>query len=277
MDDLSFLIPLIKTYGYWVVGVGIFLECMGVPFPGETVLVMGGVAASLGHLNLAAVIIIAASAAILGDNMGYMIGKKFGRKIIKKFEKFPLFHFKHIDRAERFFKNHGNKTVFIGRFTVILRTYAALFAGVFDMHYSTFFMYNLSGGVLWATIFGFVGFYLGNNLELLGKFIADFNVIAFAIVGAFVAWKLGKRLLVKRQTVRDTVLHEAHHSAENLAHTRPHHALSSPTHKTSAPAMHPPVTHIAPTQPTPEYTSAPVPAETSAPILMNPASQPTQD
>lgn len=265
MDDLSFLIPLIRTYGYWVVGVGIFLECMGVPFPGETVLIVGGVAASLGHMNLAAVIIIAATAAILGDNVGYLIGKRFGRKIIKKFEKFPLFHYKHIDRAERFFKNHGNKTVFIGRFTAILRTYAALFAGVFDMHYSTFFIYNLTGGILWATIFGFVGFYLGNNLPLLGKIVADFNVIVFAIVGAFIAWKLGKRLLVKRQAVRDVELHEAHKSAENLAHTRHHQEIALPTHKTAAPLMHPPATRT------------PAAADVSAPVVMDHAGQPVQD
>lgn len=248
MEDLQFLIPLIKTYGYWVVGVGIFLECMGVPFPGETVLILGGVAASLGHLNLALVIFIAALAAVFGDNMGYMIGKKFGRKIIKKFEKFPLFHFKHVNRAERFFKLHGNKTVFLGRFTAILRTYSALFAGVFDMQYSTFFMYNLSGGVLWATLFGIIGYFLGDRLPLLGKIINDFNIVIFAIIGAFIAWKIGKRFLVKKQSVRDTTLHEAHKAAEHVVHNREHGQIKLPepsvqsqvnTHKTAAPIMHP--------------------------------------
>ncbi len=238
MEEFRFLIPLIRTYGYWVVGIGIFLECMGVPFPGETVLILGGVAASLGHLNLGIVMLIAALTAILGDNVGYFIGKKFGRKIIKKFEKFPLFHYKHIDRAEKFFKNHGNKTVFIGRFTAILRTYAAIFAGIFDMAYPTFFFYNLSGGVIWAILFAFVGFYIGTNFALLGKIISDLNFVFFAIVGAFIAWKLGKYLFVKRQEARDTALIRQHKAPEHVAKER-HHARLVPSHKTAGPLMNP--------------------------------------
>lgn len=190
MEDFSTLIHLIKMYGYWVIGIGIFLECMGVPFPGETVLILGGVGASLGHLNLAAVIIIAIIAAVTGDNVGYMIGKKFGRKIIKKFEHFPLFHYKHIERAEGFFKRHGNKTVFIGRFTAILRTYAAVLAGVFGMEHKVFFFYNVTGGIVWAIIFGVLGYMIGNNLPLLGKIVSDVNVVALSVVGLFVGWKV---------------------------------------------------------------------------------------
>jgi len=209
MENFTYVIELIKTYGYWVVGVGIFLECMGVPFPGETSLILGGVAASLGHLNLALVIIIASSAAVLGDNMGYFVGKKFGRKIIKKFEKFPLFHYKHIERAEKFFKAHGNKTVFIGRFTAILRTYSALFAGIFDMHYSTFFFYNLTGGVLWSIIFGFVGYFIGNNLPLLGQIITNFNLAFLIIVGLAVILLLARHFWKKRKEKATT-----HHAAK---------------------------------------------------------------
>jgi len=205
MDNISFLVSLIKTYGYVVVGAGVFLECMGVPFPGETVLILGGVAASLGHMNLTIVIIIAAAAAVLGDNMGYFLGRKFGQKIIKKYQHLPLFHYKHIDRAERFFKNHGNKTVFIGRFTAILRTYAAIFAGVFNMNYPTFFFYNLSGGILWAAISGYIGFAIGNNLPLLGKIVTDFNTVIIAIIVLFIAWKIARKFMVKRHPVTETV------------------------------------------------------------------------
>lgn len=242
MENFGFIIELIKAYGYWVIAIGIFLECMGVPFPGETVLILGGVAASQGHLNLAGVIFLAASGAVMGDNMGYFVGKKFGRKIIKKFEKFPLFHYRHIDRAEKFFKDHGNKTVFIGRFTAILRTYAALFAGIFDMHYPTFFAYNLTGGVLWATIFGFVGFFIGNNLSLIGTIVSDLNLVFLGIVVAFVAWKIGKRYLTKKQQERDQKLLQQHHAAEHVHHypqERRHGSVHLATHKTAGPIMHP--------------------------------------
>ncbi len=223
MEDFSFLIQLIRTYGYWVVGVSIFLECMGVPFPGETGLILGGVAASLGHLDLTLVIVVAAFAAVLGDNVGYFIGKKFGRRIIKRLEKFPIFKAEHIEKAEKFYKDHGSKTVFLGRFTAILRTYSALFAGIFDMHYTTFFLYNLSGGVLWSIIFGFVGFIIGNNLPLLGKIITDFNLFFWVIVGAIVVWLVAKHFLVKRQKKRDESLHQAHKASENTMQTEHHH------------------------------------------------------
>jgi len=203
MEDFSYLIGLIQNYGYLVIGIGILLECMGIPMPGETVLVLGGVAASMGHLNLIAVIVIAIVAAVVGDNFGYMIGKKYGRKIIKKYEHFPLFHYKHISKAEGFFKKHGNKTVFIGRFTAILRTYSALFAGILDMHYPTFFFYNLSGGVIWATIFGILGYIVGNNLPVLGSMLIELNVVVLGVVVIFLAYKTTKLFLRKRREKKE--------------------------------------------------------------------------
>ena len=234
MEDFSFIIQLIKTYGYPVIGIGIFLECMGVPFPGETVLVLGGVAASMGHMNLAAVIIIAASAAILGDNMGYFIGNKFGRKIIKIFEKVPFFHYKHVDQAEKFFKTHGNKTVFIGRFTAILRTYAALFSGIFKMDYRTFFLYNFSGGVLWAIVFGFLGFYIGNNLPLLGKIVGNLNFIFIVVAIAVAIFLLVRHIHAKRKDALTLDMDRTHANINNL-----------PTYKTGAPTMNPTSTSAA--------------------------------
>ena len=190
MGDFAFFVPLIKQYGYFAVGVGLFLECMGLPFPGEAILILGAASASLGHLNIVAVIAVAALAAIVGDSTGYFIGKKFGRKLLKRFEHISIFSPKHLERAERFFKSHGNKTVFIGRFTAILRTYSALLAGVCHMPYPTFLFYNVAGGIMWASLIGFAGFEIGNNLPLLWSLLADFQYLLLALFLAFVSYKV---------------------------------------------------------------------------------------
>lgn len=203
MENFHIIIDLIRHYGYAMIGGIIFLECMGIPFPGETSLILGGVAASLGHLNLVGVIIVSMVAAVAGDNLGFLVGKKFGRKIIKKFEHFPLFHYKHIERAEKFYKKHGNKTVFIGRFIAIIRTYAAVFAGIFDMHYPTFFFYNLTGGIVWAITFGLFGFAIGNNIPLLMSIVKDFNALVLLLAFGVMIFTI-LRSYYKKKGLKDT-------------------------------------------------------------------------
>lgn len=203
MENLNVIVDLITNYGYVIIGAIIFLECIGIPFPGESSLILGGVAASLGHLNLVGVIIVSMVAAVAGDNLGYLVGKKFGRKIIKKFEHFPLFHYKHIERAEKFYKKHGNKTVFIGRFIAIIRTYAAVFAGIFDMHYPTFFFYNLTGGIVWAITFGIFGYAIGNNIPLLMSIVKDFNAMVLLLAVGFGVFTI-VRAYYKKSGLQDT-------------------------------------------------------------------------
>lgn len=206
MENFAFLSELIRTYGYYIIGIGVFLESMGVPSPGETVLIMGGVAASLGQLNIVGVILVTVIAATLGDNMGYMVGKHYGMKLIKKLEHIHLFRVENQQKIEKFFHKHGNKTIFIGRFTLILRTYAALFAGIFKMPYQIFFFYNLTGAILWATTFGLLGYFLGYNLPLLEKIIVDFNSLVFVVVGIVIVflivryfWKKNKNKKINEQ------------------------------------------------------------------------------
>lgn len=198
MENINLVVELIRDYGYAVVGIIIFLECMGIPVPGETSLIMGGVAASLGYLNLPAVIIVSMVAAVAGDNLVYLVGKKFGRRIIKRFEHFPIFHYRHIERVEKFFKKHGNKTVFIGRFIAVVRTYAAVFAGIFDMHYPTFFFYNLTGGITWAITFGVVGYAIGNNIPLLVKIVKDFNLFILLLAAGVIIYTVVRNKFKKK-------------------------------------------------------------------------------
>ena len=152
---------LVDTYGLGLLFILIMLESAGIPLPGETALIAASVLAARGNLDIVAVIAVAASAAIVGDNGGYWVGRIWGRKLLTKWKRLERFADRVLPPAERFFERHGGKTVFIGRFVAILRFTAAWMAGVSHMQWWRFFFWNASGGILWATGVGLLAFYLG--------------------------------------------------------------------------------------------------------------------
>ncbi len=158
----------LSTFGYVAVFVAVALESAGVPFPGETALIAAAVYAGTGRpLNIVGVIVAAAAGAIAGDNTGYTVGRFGGYALVRRFG-----HHLHIDlakmeSAQRFFARHGDKTGFFGRFVSILRTWVAFLAGVNRMPRPRFTFWNASGGIIWAIIYGLLGFILGRNIPLL--------------------------------------------------------------------------------------------------------------
>ncbi len=169
MELLEFIVELIEKYGYIIVFFAIMLESTGVPMPGETALIVAAAAAGSGHLNIVIVIICAASGAIIGDAGGYWVGRILGRPFLEKNGKWLHLTPERMDKLARLFIKHGSVTVFFGRFFSLLRTYAALFAGVWKMSYSKFTLFNALGGVIWATCFGILGYIFGQNLPLLER------------------------------------------------------------------------------------------------------------
>ncbi|HLZ63861.1 MAG TPA: DedA family protein [Ktedonosporobacter sp.] len=151
------------SFGYPAVLLFVMIESLGVPFPGETMLLLASFSAATNpRLQIPIVIACAALGAIVGDNIGYYIGLKGGRPFVARFGRYFFVKPEHLDYAEKFFAKHGNKTVFLGRFTAILRTWAAFLAGVNHMPWRAFLIYNAAGGIIWATIYGILGFVAGN-------------------------------------------------------------------------------------------------------------------
>jgi membrane protein DedA with SNARE-associated domain len=152
----------LNSFGYLAVILFIMIESTGIPFPGETMLLFASFYTSIdSRLNIFLVIASAAVGAILGDNFGYLIGRTGGRAVVEKYGKYVLIQQKHLDSAERFFQKHGDKTVFLGRFTAILRAWAAFLAGVNKMRWKVFLMYNAAGGIVWAILYGTLGYIAG--------------------------------------------------------------------------------------------------------------------
>jgi membrane protein DedA with SNARE-associated domain len=158
------------------------IESSGVPVPGETALITGAVLASQGHLKIELVIAIAAAAAIVGDNIGYFLGARLGRRFLERPGWFHERRLAALRRGDELFKNHGGKAVFLGRWIAVLRIWASWLAGMSEMPWRSFLLWNALGGIAWATCFGLLGYFGGS---------AAAHVVARIGVGAAVAIVVG--------------------------------------------------------------------------------------
>src|SRR5215213_2876139 len=188
---------LLLQYGLLLLFVLIAMESAGVPLPGETALILASVFAATDDLDhsIATVIAVAAVAAIIGDNIGYWLGRKGGRKLLRRT---PIVrdHFERVlPRSERFFERHGGKTVFVGRFVAFLRVTSAWLAGISHMSWWRFLLWNAAGGIVWAAVFGLVAYQAG---EAAAEAINRYGILAAIVVGvalvvAFAAFKVWRR------------------------------------------------------------------------------------
>jgi membrane protein DedA with SNARE-associated domain len=178
--------------GYGALFVLIFIECAGVPVPGETALLTAGVLAGTGRLSLPLVIAVAAAAAMLGDNMGYLVGRHGGRRLLLRGG--PLGHHRRraVERGEAFFERHGAKTVFIGRWIAGVRIAGAVLAGASAMPWRVFLLFNTLGAIAWAGTVASFAAYAGpvatGTLYVVGLVIAGGTFVA--------AWLARKRARV---------------------------------------------------------------------------------
>ena len=164
--------------GYPVLFALIFGECAGLPLPGETALLTAGVLAGAGRLSLPLVIVVAVFAAVAGDTLGYWLGRRGGRAILKIRGPLLAFRERALEHGERFFERHGSKTVFLGRFVPGVRVVAAVLAGASAMPWPRFAVYNLSGAFVWAAT-------VASLASLVGAaFAATLWVAALAVVVA---------------------------------------------------------------------------------------------
>jgi membrane protein DedA with SNARE-associated domain len=173
---------LVRSAGYPLLFLIVMSESSGLPVPGETGLITAGVLASQGNLNIAVVIAVAAAAAIVGDNIGYVIGRKGGRWILERPGRFSRQRREVLRVGEPFFERHGPKAVFFGRFVLGLRVWASWLAGATRMPWHSFVIWNALGGIVWATVIGLIAYFLGSSA---GNAIETFGI--YGLVAALVA------------------------------------------------------------------------------------------
>ena len=165
------ILSLIGQYGYLIVFFGVMLESMGMPLPGETILIAAGVMVQRGHLDLGDAVAFGVLGAVVGDQIGYWVGREGRRPFVLRWGRYVLITPERLERAEAFFARHGGKAVFLARFVTGLRVFGALAAGMSRMHWRTFFLYNALGGAVWATAAVAAGYLLGGSLVLHERWV----------------------------------------------------------------------------------------------------------
>lgn len=185
LQDWLRVTHFVETYGLPILFLLVALESCGVPVPGETALVAAGVLASRGHFAIEWVVVLAALAAIVGDNCGYWIGRAGGRRLAYRWEWLGRVADRIIPRAERFFRRHGGKTIFLARFVTGIRVTAAWMAGISRMPWWRFLVWNAAGGIVWAVAFGVGSYYLGRAALDAVQHYGGLGVLAI-VAGAIV-------------------------------------------------------------------------------------------
>ena len=162
------LMHVLTAYSYWAVLLFVSIESMGIPFPGETMLLVAAIYAGTTHrLSLPLVILAAASGAILGDNLGFWIGREGGSRLLRRYGYYLRLDERKVKLGQYLFLKHGGKVVFFGRFIAVLRALAAFLAGTNRMPWGPFLLFNALGGIIWATLYGLGGYFLGNAIHRL--------------------------------------------------------------------------------------------------------------
>jgi membrane-associated protein len=203
---IEFLRPYLSPpWGYAIVGLATLLENsigIGVIVPGETIVILGGVYASeVGKppLWLPGVMIAAATGAVIGDNIGYWIGRRFGRGFLERHGQRLFISTERLDKGDEFYRKHGGKTVFLARFVPVARSVGIILAGVSGMPWKRFFMYDVAGAVLWAVGNTLLGYAAGRSYDTwegyANQIVLGLVIVAALVVGGskFLSWRRKKK------------------------------------------------------------------------------------
>ena len=196
---------LIQAGGLLLIAVAVFAESglmLGFFLPGDTLLLSAGVLAAQGKLSLIAVMAVVAAGAIAGDNTGYFIGRHAGPRLFRK-KKSLIFRQEYLRRSEQFFEKYGSKTMLISHIIVVIRTFAPVVAGMSNMPYVRFAVFDAIGDVIWAVAVTFVGFWFGSRIPNISHYVLLVIILAFVIsFGPFV-YRLVRLRLQRRRAGRN--------------------------------------------------------------------------
>ncbi len=195
----------LSSYGYLAVFLLVMIESIGVPVPGETALIGAALyAGSTGKLEIEWVIAVAVAGAIVGDNVGFSIGRYGGARLLLSHGHRIRLHEGRLKIGIWLFRRHGGKVVFWGRFVSVLRTWAAFLAGANHMQWPRFLFFNAAGAIVWATLYGVVYYVFGDAIRRLSTAIdVTFGVVGLVLVVAFVVWTRRKEGELQQRAERE--------------------------------------------------------------------------
>jgi membrane protein DedA with SNARE-associated domain len=191
---------VIGDYGYWAVAIGILLEDFGLPTPGETLLITGAILASAGALNIYLLLFVSWLGAVIGDNIGYLIGRTGGHRLMIRYgARFGVTDAR-LKQVEAFFDRYGAWVIVFARFVLVLRQFNGIVAGTLEMHWLRFLILNAVGAALWVVFWGMLSFWLGkgilvyvHELHVLAPLFAVIAALLVAAGGAYLWWRHRRR------------------------------------------------------------------------------------
>jgi membrane protein DedA with SNARE-associated domain len=199
---LAALSSPLEHYGLWAILLLVFLEDFGVPVPGETVLIAAAVYAGSGRLNIVAVAVIGFVAAVLGDNIGYAIGRFGGQAVVLRWGKYIFLTPERLEKAQSFFNRHGGKIIVIARFVEGLRQANGIIAGISGMRWLRFLAFNMIGAALWVGTWVCVGYFAGQHITTIYDYITRYSLYALIAAAVLVAAWIVHRVYKHRAGTR---------------------------------------------------------------------------
>ena len=195
MDLFSYAVNGLESFGYFAISFLIIIGSLGIPLPEESILLLSGYLASTGFFKLWWVIVFGLIGTFIGDNLAYWLARKKGLNFMLKYGELFSLQKKHLKKAEDFFKRHGGKAVFLSRFIIGFRFFGPVLAGVSNMKWSRFQIYNLIAAVIWIPFISFLGYLFGTNIIGILVNLKEFGHILFIFALLFVTWFLIRELV----------------------------------------------------------------------------------
>lgn len=209
---LAHLAPVLDHYGYLAVGGFVLLEDFGIPVPGETILIAAAVYAGAGRLSVIGVGLVAFVAAVLGDNLGYVIGRFGGRALVLRYGRYVMLTSERLDKAEGFFCRHGGKVVVAARFIEGLRQVNGIVAGTVRMPWRQFLMFNAVGAALWVGVWTSAGYLAGNHIGTIYAQVTRYSVYVLIGLGVLALVFVTRAVIRHRRTTKPAAAEQHRHS-----------------------------------------------------------------
>jgi membrane protein DedA with SNARE-associated domain len=199
----------LSHYGYWAILLLVLVEDFGIPLPGETILIAGAIYAGTGRLSVVGVGVVGFGAAVIGDNIGFVIGHFGGRALVLRWGKYVFLTEERLDKAERFFDRRGGVVITIARFLEVLRQANGIIAGISGMRWLRFLAFNALGAALWVGTWVSAGYFAGGHISTIYDYITRYSYYALiALAAALVAWiayRVRRARRARRARTRDQI------------------------------------------------------------------------
>lgn len=202
---VNFVVATINFMGYPGVFFLMLIESCGIPAPSEVIMPFSGFLVALGKMNFWIVVILGTAGNITGSLLAYYIGTKGGRPLLEKYGKYFLIHAYDLDIADKWFKKHGELTVFFGRLLPVIRTFISFPAGVAKMNLKKFTLYTAAGVLPWSVLFTWLGVKMGENWELIREKLHNFDMAILAVVILAIAFYVYRHLQIRKRHKKSLV------------------------------------------------------------------------